>query len=303
MKQLLLVLCIFIYSLSYSQTPSVSYGKIVHYENFSSTFISTRNVDVWLPPDYSTQKKYAVIYMHDGQMLFDSTITWNHQEWQADENMRKISSNKNLKPAIIVGIWNIPQTRYADYFPQKTIQFITDSSRKTIEERQLKSVPQADNYLKFIVNELKPFIDSTYSTHKDVNNTFLMGSSMGGLISLYGLCEYPNIFGAAACVSIHSPMAMNELINPTTDENVSFTFRNYLLQHLPKANSRRIYMDYGDQTLDAKYAPYQKKLDAILRKKGYKAPRWITRYFPGTDHSERSWADRMYIPLQFLLRK
>lgn len=303
MKPLLTAFCAFIFSSVYSQTPSVSYGKLIHYENFPSTYISTRNVDVWLPPDYSPQHKYAVIYMHDGQMLFDSAITWNHQEWQADENMQKLSSNKNLKRAIIVGIWNIPQTRYADYFPQKTIPFITDSSRKTIEERQFKAPPQADNYLRFIVKELKPFIDSAYATRKDVNNTFLMGSSMGGLISLYGLCEYPDVFGAAACISIHSPMAMNELINPTTDENVSVTFRNYLLQHLPKANSRRIYMDYGNQTLDAKYAPYQKKLNAVLQKKGYTAPAWITRYFPGTDHSERAWAERMTIPLQFLLRK
>jgi hypothetical protein len=85
-KHLPLIAFLIEHSFSYVTTPvpKVSSGKIVRIRTFSSKLIS-RNIDIWLPEGYSNQKKYAVLYMHDGQMLFDSTTTWNKQDWQADE--------------------------------------------------------------------------------------------------------------------------------------------------------------------------------------------------------------------------
>ena len=125
---------------------------------------------------------------------------------------------------------------------------------------------------------------------------------MGGLISLYAICEYPEVFGGAACLSIHSPLIMPNLIDEKTDKFVASKLREYLLSNLPKANTRKIYMDYGDQTLDAYYAPFQKKIDEVMVVKGWKSPYWETKFYPGTNHSEEAWAKRLSIPLEFLMR-
>lgn len=286
-----------------AQPPHVSSGTLKRYENFSSKFVSARNVEVWIPNDYSAKKKYAVLYMHDGQSLFDSNTTWNHQEWGVDETMGKLIKENKIKNCIVVAVWNIPAQRFADYFPQKIIDNIPEPTQTTILTKQINGIPDADNYLKFLVTELKPFIDSAYSTKQGVKNTFTMGSSMGGLISAYALCEYPNIFGGAACLSIHSPLAAPGLINDSTDANVASKFRDYLSVHLPKANTRKIYFDYGDHTLDSCYKPYQTAIDVIMKQIGWDDKHWQTKFFPGENHSETAWAKRLDIPVLFLLKK
>lgn len=283
---------------------SVSYGTIERLENFTSKYISSRNIDVWLPPNYSSQKKYAVIYMHDGQMLFDSTNTWNHLEWGVDENIEKIHSEQNIKDALIVGIWNAGKARHAEYFPQKPFeslaQVFQDSLLHHVSRSESNSLfskdVYSDAYLKFIVEELKPYIDKSYSTLSDRENTSLMGSSMGGLISMYALCEYPNIFGSAACLSTHWVGTFNVDNNPIPD-----AFISYLDKNIPKA--ARFYFDYGTETLDALYEPFQVKIDSVMAKNGYNSDLWITKKFVGHQHSEDDWNRRLEFPLRFLLNK
>lgn len=159
----------------------------------------------------------------------------------------------------------------------------------------------ADNYLRFLVEEVKPFIDKEYSTNKSVEHTFVMGSSMGGLISLYALCEYPEVFGGAACMSTHVPMILSKELSKEKADQWSRAFRNYLDENLPTANSRIIYMDRGDATLDAYYPPYQDELDKLMRKKGWKGPMWVSKVFPGAAHTEVDWNKRLDNPLLFLL--
>jgi enterochelin esterase-like enzyme len=241
--------------------------------------------------------------MHDGQMLFDDTHSWNKQEWQVDETFSSLFEAKRIKQCIVVAIWNIPEKRFAEYFPQKIIDSIREPYKTQILSMQLKGKPNSDNYLRFIVEELKPFIDEKYSTNKDPKSTFIIGSSMGGLISVYALCEYPDVFGGAACLSIHSPIIMFELINESTDVEVASKFRQYLNRSLPKRNTRKIYFDYGNLTGDTFYKPYQDKIDDIMRQNGYDGAHWQTRYFEGESHSESSWAKRLEIPLLFLLSR
>jgi len=239
--------------------------------------------------------------MHDGQMLFDSTKTWNRQEWGVDETVSRLIESKKIKDCIIVGVWNIPQLRYAEYFPQRVIDSLDKPQRDLILSKQFKTEPKADDYLMFLVYELKPYIDSHFSTYKNQSHTFIMGSSMGGLISLYALCEYPTIFGGAACLSMHSIMVSYELIDEKLIDNVTSVFRSYLKSKLPKANRHKIYIDYGDKTLDAYYKPYQLKIDQVIRQRGFKPQFWQTREFLGEDHSENAWNRRLNIPLEFLL--
>ena len=155
-----------------------------------------------------------------------------------------------------------------------------------------------DNYLKIIVTELKPFIDSSFSTLSDQSNTFIAGSSMGGLISMYAICEYPKVFGGAACLSTHWTGIFTAENNP-----IPAAFMEYLQKHLPSSKNHKIYFDYGSETLDALYKPFQLQADQIMQQKGYTANNWITKEFIGADHSERSWNKRLDIPVLFLLKK
>lgn len=202
----------------------------------------------------------------------------------------------------MVGVWNNGAYRHAEYFPQKALADIPQEMRAVIISQQLQNKPQADNYLKFLVEELKPYIDKNFATHTDRKHTFIAGSSMGGLISLYALCEYPDVFGGAAGISTHLPLILAEKVDAKNDI-IAASFRTYLEKSLPAADSRKIYFDYGDQTLDALYPPLQQKVDAIMRAKGWTKKGWVTRYFPGENHSETSWAKRLDIPLEFLLAR
>lgn len=300
LRNLFLLFMSLMVNLQISGQVRVSSGEIKRLEKFPSKYVDARNIDVWLPDGYSDQKKYAVLYMHDGQMLFDASTTWNKQEWSVDETMGKLIKEGKIKETIVVGVWNDNEFRHAEYFPQKTLMDIPLESREFIISSQLKNKARADDYLKFLVTELKPYIDKNFSTRTDRKNTFILGSSMGGLISIYALCEYPDVFGGAAGMSSHLPLILAESVD-AKNETIAASFRTYLEKNLPKANTRKIYFDYGDQTLDAFYPPLQRKVDALMTSKGWTQKSWTTRYFPGENHSEVAWSKRLDIPLVFLL--
>jgi predicted alpha/beta superfamily hydrolase len=287
-----------------SQQPTVSAGAIHHIANFPSRYVDARNIDVWLPDDYDTTKRYNVVYMHDGQMLFDSTSNWNKQEWQVDEWFSKLMKAGKISDCIVVGIWNNGMQRHAEYFPQKPFESLSPSQRKAIyqstrngETSLFSKKVKSDRYLRFLVRELKPFIDNTYATSPDRSHTFIAGSSMGGLISLYAICEYPDVFGGAACLSTHWPGIFTLENNPIPE-----AFFGYLRRRLPDPITHKIYFDYGTATLDAMYPPLQKQVDEIMTLKGFTVENWITREFPGEPHSEAAWSKRLDIPILFLLK-
>ncbi len=262
-----------------------------------------RNIDIWLPAGYDTTQRYAVVYMNDGQMLFDSTATWNRQEWSADEVAARLLEENKIRPCIIVGIWNRDKYRYAEYFPEKALTGLSKWHRARFVRKAMMGKALGDTYLRFIVNELKPYIDSKYSTCSDPENTVIMGSSMGGLISAYAMCEYPEVFGGAGCLSTHLPMRGVNLFT-RNDNRFARAFRSYLRSNLPSPATHRIYYDYGTETLDKWYEPFQKKVDKVMAEAGYEdGKQWVTRKFEGDDHSEKSWSKRLGIPLLFLLGK
>jgi enterochelin esterase-like enzyme len=309
MKKQTLIILLFAFNFNlFSQETAdikVSSGTVKHFEKFNSALIDARNVDVWLPENYNLKTKYAVLYMHDGQMLFDSTSTWNHQEWGVDETLTQLKEENKIKDLIVVGIWNNNKTRHSDYFPQKPFETLNQAQQDSIyqlnrkENQSLFSAKiQSDNYLKFIVNELKPFIDISFSTNSNRKNTFIAGSSMGGLISMYAICEYPSVFGGAACLSTHWPGIM-----PSENNPIPAVFMAYLKANLPSPKKHKIYFDHGTATLDAFYKPFQQQVDVMMKRKGFSNKNWLTKEFIGDDHSEKSWKKRLNIPLAFLLGK
>ncbi len=285
--------------------PSVVSGKIERVADFQSKYVSARNIDIWLPEGYSSSKKYAVLYMHDGQMLYDPAQSWNKQSWDIDDVAAGIITKNDIKDFIVVGIWNSGQTRHQEYFPQKPFEQLTQVEKDSVN-KQLQTAgrttetfqPRSDDYLRFIVKELKPYIDRNFAVHTDRQNTFIAGSSMGGLISMYAICAYPKIFGGAACLSTHWVGTFTLENNPVPN-----AFIQYLSENLPDPKNHKIYFDCGDRNLDALYPEIQKQVDRVMKAKGYKGSTWLTEYFPGEDHNEQSWNKRLHIPLEFLMQE
>jgi predicted alpha/beta superfamily hydrolase len=264
-------------------------GTVLRYPAFHSSHVAARNVDVWLPPSYGKDptKRYPVLYMHDGQNLFDPATSYGNVDWAVDEAMTSLVEKGAVREAIVVGIWNTPKRR-EEYMPQRAVQGNVHMNVPGAEDLDATDIV-SDRYLEFLVKELKPFIDTTYRTLPGRADTFVMGSSMGGLISQYAMSQYPDVFGGAGCVSTHWPAGNGIALDD-------------FAAHLPDPATHKYWFDYGTATLDASYEPYQQRADAILRKGGYvEGQNWITRKFEGAEHSEKAWRLRVDQPLVFLL--
>lgn len=283
-----------------------SKGRIIRIDNFKSEFVNARNVEIWLPPGYEEGKKekYPVLYMHDGQNVFDKGNAGFGVAWEADDMAEKLIKEGKVKPFIIVTSAHAGNLRYMEYFPEKAAtKYFSQEDMKVFKELagQMKVEVNwlADEYLQFMVKELKPYIDKNYRTLPDAKNTSVCGSSMGGLISMYAICEYPGVFGQAACVSTHWPLLFdNNNMHP------SEAVRSYMKDNLPSPGNHRIYFDYGTATLDQYYEVHQKMVDAIMKAKGYtEGKNWVTRKFEGAEHNEQSWQNRMDVIIEFLYSK
>jgi enterochelin esterase-like enzyme len=282
----------------------VSAGTIVDLGVLKSKYADSRRVVVWLPPGYSARgPKYAVLYMHDGQNLFDKATAGYGMEWEIDEHLSKLIAEKKVRPTIVVGIWNTPK-RLQEYVPTKAFNGLPREYRDKVGALY-GGDPLSDGYLKFIVRELRPAIDGKFNVKTGRANTFIMGSSMGSLVSLYAIDEYPQIFGGAGMMSTHWPLFIKpdgQSVSQEEYEVVSSAFEHYLAPALPDPRTHKLYFDHGTETLDAIYKQYQDRVDRVVAKRGYRqGANWLTRSFPGQKHNEISWASRVDIPLQFLL--
>jgi enterochelin esterase-like enzyme len=282
----------------------VSAGRLVDLGVVQSKFTDPRRVQVWLPSGYQPNgRKYAVLYMHDGQNLFDKKSAGYGMEWEIDEHLDALIRAGKVRPTIVVGIWNTPK-RLQEYVPSKAFDGLPADYRDKVRALY-GGDPLSDGYLKFIVRELRPMIDRRFNVKTDRANTLIMGSSMGALVSLYAIDEYPEVFGGAGMMSTHWPLFMTpdgKSVGDAEYEAVSSAFERYLTPALPDPRTHRLYFDHGSETLDAVYKRYQDRVDAVVERRGYvQGVNWLTRSFPGQKHNEISWASRVDIPLQFLL--
>jgi predicted alpha/beta superfamily hydrolase len=227
--------------------------------------------------------------MQDGQNLFDPALAYGGVDWGIDEAMLRLIDAAGVPGAIIVGIWNSGEKRWLNYMPQRPAQLPGVSASFAEWGRADLGQVRSDDYLKFLVEELKPFIDTAYRTLHDQPHTLVMGSSMGGLISLYAVEEYPQVFGGAGCVSTHWPAGGNALVDD-------------MAAHLPTPGRHKLYFDYGTATLDELYEPFQQRMDSHLQAAGYtRGTDWMTLKFEGAEHNEAAWRKRVDGPLRFLL--
>jgi pimeloyl-ACP methyl ester carboxylesterase len=285
-------------------TAKINAGRLVDLGTVRSRYADSRRVTVWLPSGYTPiGPRHAVLYMHDGQNLFDPETGYGGMEWKLDETLDRLIRDRKVRPTIVVAIWNTPK-RLREYVPSKAFAHLPP--RYMDQVRGLYGGdPLSDGYLKFITRELKPRIDRQFRVNTDQANTAIMGSSMGGLISLYAIDEYPKIFGGAGMMSTHWPMflpAEGKDLSEGEYAAVSTAFERYIGPSLPSPATHKLYFDHGSEMLDRLYAPYQARIDRVVARRGYReGVNWISRNFPGQAHNEVSWASRVEIPLRFLL--
>lgn len=158
---------------------------------FHSKFLTEpRNLVVYVPPGYDTDldRRYPVLYLHDGQNLFEGATAFvRGQDWRVDETAEELIASGAIEPLIIVGIYNAGVHRIDEYTPT--------------HDRKRGAGGEADLYGHMLTEELKPFIDRTYRTLPDPANTGLGGSSLGGLVTLYLGLQHPDAFGKLAVLS------------------------------------------------------------------------------------------------------
>ena len=273
-------------------------GVLYRHADFPSRYVPARHVDVWLPPGCvplspweraGVRATYPVLYMHDGQNLFLPGYSYGGVPWDVHVAATRLIETGIIPGVIIVGVWNVGDNRWGEYLPQKPADTPQGRAIAAPFSDRLPGPVCSDAYLKFLVEEVKPFIDATYRTQPDQSHTFVMGSSMGGLISLYAVSEYPRVFGGAGCVSTHWVAGENFMVD-------------YFGAALPDPLDHKLYFDYGTHTADAAYEPFQLRMDEHLAARGYQREvNWLTRKFDGAEHSETAWRARVHLPLSFLL--
>lgn len=279
-------------------------ARLVDIEAMEGRGLQPRNITIWLPPEYDESgERYPVLYMHDGQNLFRPGFAYGGEEWGVDEAMERLIAAGEVRPAIVVGVWNTSD-RYLDYGPSEPIRSLRPDARAQLIEAY-GGEPVSDAYLRFLVEVLKPRIDAEYRTLAGPADTAVMGSSMGGLISLYAAGEHPEVFGAAAGLSTHWPTGPGGgglIRQDAWMPLVVAAYTQYFRTSGLNPSSQRIWTDHGDQTLDALYPPYHDAIMPAFESLGFqRGVNLEARSYPGTAHNEAAWRARLEEPLVFLL--
>lgn len=250
-------------------------GRLVRFSGFASSILETdRDIVVYLPPGYTEapQRRYPVLYIQDGQNLFDpQTAFIRGKHWRLGETAGKLIREGKVEPLVIVGVGHGRDKRIDEYTP-------------TRDERR-KVGGKADLYGRFLLDELIPFVNSRFRTAGGAKATGLGGSSLGGLVSLYLALRNPETFGKVAVLSPSVWWDRNIIIR--------------MVRSLPRRLDLMIWLDIGTEEgrLEVKRA---RLLRDALSAKGWKAPRMRYLEAEGAVHDEGAWGERAGDVLTFL---
>ena len=278
-------------------------GRFLEYEHVAAAGLPEQRLTIWLPPGYDRgNRRYPVLYMHDGHNLFDPAKSNFNKVWAADKAMLAAVKSGKVAPHIIVGIWAPGKDRYRQYLPQSLYQSSSGAPRTAMDAMTGGSVI-SEAYLNWLAGPLKQWVDSSFRTRPGRDDTAIVGSSMGGLMSCYAFLERAQTYGRAGCVSSHWPAADPTRVGPANAELIAL-WDSWFAARLGQPDGRRVWMDHGTATLDAFYAPYQQAIDARMAASGWQRGRdWESKVYEGAEHEENAWARRLPELFGWLLRK
>jgi predicted alpha/beta superfamily hydrolase len=256
----------------------IAAGNLWLHELDSRIFGNRRLLRVWLPPDYDGwgATRYPVLYLNDGQNLFDPATAFAGVHWQVGETAARLIAEQKISPLIIVGIDNT-KSRAREYIPY-------NSKDPRVLHAKGKCYPD------FLRREVMPLIEERYSVLKGPENTGLGGSSLGGLITLYTQLAAPGVFGKLLIESPSLFVADGRIVEDCRRSR-SWPARTYL-----GIGTREV----GVAEKDAKIVASVRELETILREAGLDDQRLRVRIDDGATHSESAWAARFPEALEFL---
>ena len=250
-----------------------------------------RTVELWSPHEKSSH----LLIAHDGQNVFDGkTSTHRGKTWEMAQHAFKVSYENGLVPPVIIAVWHgssksDPMGRAKDLSPQKFFQEDVPVNLPNISKSDLAQL-RGDQYLESIFQGYVPQLLETLQTEVSPDNTALIGSSMGGLSTLYAAHKHPDKFKTALALSPHWIIGGDALVHRTVAE-------------LPKPGSHKIWMSRGTKALDAQYEPFQDLADELMLQKGYRKDiDFVSKVYKKTGHNEASWASYLDQPLRFWLK-
>ena len=250
-------------------------GRFRLHQGFHSDLLGTpRDILIYLPPAYTVggSERYPVLYMHDGQNLFDARTAFAGQPWNVDETAESLIRSGDVEPLIIVGIYNTGEGRIDEYTP-------------SIDRKHGKG-GRGKLYSRFLLEELKPFIDRSYRTLPDRENTGIAGSSLGGLITLYTGLHHPETFSRLGVMSASIWWNRRMILR--------------LVRSLKHPTNQKIWLDVGTSE-GAEALRNVRDLRDLLLKKGWREGEDFSYLEDqGAGHDERAWGWRMANVLKFL---
>jgi predicted alpha/beta superfamily hydrolase len=257
----------------------VARGSLWLHQLKSRIFRNTRTLRVWLPAEYDGwgEKRYPVLYLSDGQNLFDAATAFAGVAWRAGETAERLMAEKKIPPLIIVGIDNTGPNRVREYIPYRSA-----------DPRVIG--PQGKRYPEFLQREVMPLVEAYYSVAKGPENTGLGGSSLGGLITLYTQLAMPGIFGHLLIESPSLYIANRKILEE------SRRFRDWPFRVYLGMGTREV----GDPVKDEKVVEDVRELERILRAAGLDKRRLKVQIEEGAVHTEAAWAGRFPGALEFL---
>jgi pimeloyl-ACP methyl ester carboxylesterase len=274
-------------------------GALLTVRSFPSVHAAPRRVDVWLPPGAGDAgRRHRLLIMHDGQNLFEGRSATYGQAWEMAEAALRMDD-----PPVILGVWNTPARR-REYLPADMERELPQDLRDRIANAN-GGPPLSEGYLAFLAEELVPWARAALPVSPRRRDTVVMGSSMGGLISLAALCRYPQLFAGAGCLSMHWPLLTDpaayqrgDLQTPRVLEALDRFADRAMLR--PGAG-HRLFVDRGTLGLDSLYPPYQAFMDQRLARLGWREATGLrTLVIEGGDHNETSWRTRVDAALAWL---
>ena len=278
-------------------------GRLIEYERVPAAGLPDQRLTIWLPPGYDgSDHRYPVLYMHDGHNLFELKNSNFNKIWAADKAMLAAVASGTVEPHIIIGIWAPGPDRYRQYLPRSAYDAAPASVRAQMDAMAGGAVV-SDRYLAWITGPLKSWVDASFRTRPGRDDTAIVGSSMGGLMSCYAFLEAPQVFGQAGCVSSHWP-AVDPRAVAGEDSGVKALWDAWFAARLGAPDGRRVWLDHGTATLDQFYAPYQQVVDARFAGAGWvKGRDWESKVYEGAEHEENAWAARLPEIFGWLLAK
>jgi enterochelin esterase-like enzyme len=278
-------------------------ARVIEYQQFFAEGLPDQRLSIWLPPGYyADDRRYPVLYMHDGHNLFDLKNSNFNKIWAADKAMLAAVQTGKVEPHIIIGIWAPGADRHRQYLPRSLYDMTSGNLRQQLDGMTAGGVI-SDRYLAWIAGPLKSWVDTSFRTRPGRDDTAIVGSSMGGLMSCYAFLERPEVFGRAGCVSSHWP-AVDPRAVAADSEALAALWDGWFAARLGQPDGRRVWLDHGTATLDAYYAPYQQVVDARFAKAGWQKGRdWQSKVYEGAEHEENAWAARLPEIFGWLLAK